>query len=466
MKKYIYMVVASIAVLASCSDNDIVENVTTGNDSEMPHSVFTATMEGMGGLEDAQETRAIINHWLYFPAFEVKDQISINGKTYFAETADENNSDGMQAFCTFAEDVQTKEVRPTFVEGSAGNKESMGAEKLVDDAGTSTIWWSDAEKREVFSLGYNALAHCWWIIVRTDEPVKLQAIKLWNGDKTHHSSMSMDVRWKSFIVYGSKSNSARHSGDWQELEHFRDLDMPVNTCGSAGIYEVNATEEYQYYRILVDRAAEEIFTGEDILAHIQMSDMKFVYEDKAKTGLQINAPYNAYFPASLYDGTTLTLPYKTDEFWEMFQFNIPMYATSTSNNLAFKNLCGVLKISVSESRGDKQSTWVERIRVSSANKAVSGPFTIVNNTAVLTNPDDNTKDYIIHYARPVEVHWAGFITDFYVPIPAQTYQELKIELDPDGKGFTKSMTTTPGKDITIERNMIYPIDFHDNSTAE
>lgn len=51
---------------------------------------------------------------------------------------------------------------------------------------------------------------------------------------------------------------------------------------------------------------------------------------------------------------------------------------------------------------------------------------------------------------------------FYVAVPAQTYQELKIELDPDGKGFTKSMTTKAGTNITVERNMIYPITFANN----
>lgn len=457
MKKYIYMAVAAIAALASCSDNDIVENVTTGNDSEMHHSVFTATMEGVGGLEDAQDTRAIINNWFYFPAFEVKDQISINGKTYFAETADENNSDGMQSFCTFAEDVQTKEVRPTFVSGCGGRYEYSGADKLVDAEGTSTVWFAEHKNRKTFGVFEYAVRHCWWIIVKTDSPVRLRAIKLWNGNLIHEWP---GFRWRRFYVYGSASEN----GPWESIGSFYGLDMPVNTYGSVGTFEVNAADEYQYYRVLVAEAAEETWyiDDDDVLAIMQMSDMKFVYEDKAKTGLQINAPYNAYFPASLYDGTTLTLPSKTDEFWDTFKFNMPMYASSTNNNLAFKNLCDVLKISVSESRGDQQSTWVERIRVSSANKAVSGPFTVENNTAVLTNPDDYTKDYIIHYARPVEVHWAGFTTDFYVPIPAQTYQELKIELDPDGKGFTKSMTTTPGKDITIERNMIYPIDFHAN----
>ena len=58
--------------------------------------------------------------------------------------------------------------------------------------------------------------------------------------------------------------------------------------------------------------------------------------------------FDAYYPASIYDGTTATLP-ATQAYEEGKISNLPMYAHSDSHDLVFKNLCGVLKITVPQS---------------------------------------------------------------------------------------------------------------------
>ena len=167
--------------------------------------------------------------------------------------------------------------------------------------------------------------------------------------------------------------------------------------------------------------------------------------------------YNAYFPKSLYNGGTPALPAAVSETWADGKFNMPMHATSTTTSLEFKNLCGVLKITVK----DDEIAAVKRIKISSANKAISGNFSITNDAAVLADPSVVANTLTITYADAVATTPEGKV--FYVAIPAQTYQELKIELDADGNGFTKSMTTKSAADITVARNKIYPITFADNS---
>ncbi|MBQ0020862.1 MAG: hypothetical protein KBT39_10150 [Bacteroidales bacterium] len=162
--------------------------------------------------------------------------------------------------------------------------------------------------------------------------------------------------------------------------------------------------------------------------------------------------YTAYFPATLYNNGTPTLPSVINEVWTDGKFNMPMYATSSNNYLEFKNLCGLLKITVKGDWIDK----VKKIRVSSANKAFSGAFTITDNAAVLTNPTTVANTLTVTYMDAVPTTAEGVA--FYVAVPAQTYQQLKIELSVDGSSFTESMTIKEG-DIVVERNKIYPITF-------
>ena len=178
----------------------------------------------------------------------------------------------------------------------------------------------------------------------------------------------------------------------------------------------------------------------------------------ATQGQEAEGPsYNAYFACSS-DGETATLPAQVSETWANGKFNMPMYATSDYTNLEFKNLCGVLKITVKSDQIDA----VKSIKVSSANKAVSGAFTVYrSNAAVLSDAENVSNTLTVTYEDAVATTAEGVV--FYVAVPAQTYQELKIELDADGNGFTKSMTTKSGVNIDVERSKIYPITFADNA---
>lgn len=167
--------------------------------------------------------------------------------------------------------------------------------------------------------------------------------------------------------------------------------------------------------------------------------------------------YNAYF-ACTYNGETATLPAEITETWADGKFNMPMYATSNTTFLEFKNLCGVLKIKVTS----EQIAAVKSIKVSSANKAFSGPFTVNDdNAAVLTSPDMTGNDLTVTYTSAVTTTAEGKV--FYLPVPAQTYHCLKIVVS-DGTN-SKIMYSKDNANVEVSRNKIYPLTFHDNTAT-
>ena len=146
--------------------------------------------------------------------------------------------------------------------------------------------------------------------------------------------------------------------------------------------------------------------------------------------------HKAYFPASLCDAEqNLVLPSTINEEYVEGRFNMPMYAQSTTKDLAFKNLCGVLKITVKSSEIDK----VKSIRISSQSRALSGRFTVKDNAAVLTDrlTIANTLEVIYYTSVPLDTD--GKV--FYVAVPAETYRDLLIDVS-NGKDHLIMATKT------------------------
>ena len=166
--------------------------------------------------------------------------------------------------------------------------------------------------------------------------------------------------------------------------------------------------------------------------------------------------YNAYFPADLYDGTTATLP--TTQTYKDGKFNMPMYASSTTTDLEFKNLCAVLAIKVSP-EGDGKT--VKSIKVAS-DKKMNGTFTVIDNKAVLG--DDGTNAVVLKSYEAVRIK-ADESKVFYIAIPAQEYQYLNIFLSADGKTYTEAMATKKAGGLgLIARSKIFNIDYKKNAT--
>jgi len=154
----------------------------------------------------------------------------------------------------------------------------------------------------------------------------------------------------------------------------------------------------------------------------------------------LTSPYTAYYPSSLLVETNPTLP-ATQIYDATYPFSIyPMYASSNDLNLSFKNICGVLAITI-------QGITVKTINVSSSNKAMSGSFTVDDNTAVLTNPNNASNSVTLNCGEGVLTSSEGTI--FYIPIPAQTYNDIRIIVNNESYMVTKKSS------IEIARNTIY-----------
>lgn len=167
----------------------------------------------------------------------------------------------------------------------------------------------------------------------------------------------------------------------------------------------------------------------------------------------------ACFPAGLQADGTLALPSEVTETWVENRFNMPMYAISGTSELEFRNLCGVLKITVSS----KQIASVRSIKLSSANHATSGAFTVNrSDAAMLADASAATNTLTVTYTEDVVTTEAG--TDFYIAVPPQAYKQLMIVVS-DGTA-SKIMTTKKDLVIGIDRNTIYPITFADNTIGE
>lgn len=401
MKKRILAMMAIAATLCACNKVESTNpEVQTPEINTHEVMAFTASFENAGA-------KATLNGMT--PNWEVGDEVSINGNVYRAESAGTSTTFPVQ------------EVRPRYVSSTnTGSYQNQPASNLVDDEGVESRWIANISDK---------VNGVWNIVVTTGGPTMLKTIKLWNADNETYPGR----RWKSMKVYGSASAS----GEWTELGSFANLNLEANKQGLAGEIAINATENYTYYKI-------DVLENEgDEQNYMQMSDMKFVAIPQA--------PYTACFPAILFDGAKFTLPSSEDlQNTELTKFRMPMYAQSNTSELKFKNLCAVLKLVV---KNDVMQS-VKSIKISSSNKAVSGDFTVEDNTAVLVNSDAVQNTYTLSYTGdPVKVTSEGLI--FYLPLPAQTYRELRIDIS--ANGFSNSMTTKKGVDIVVERNKMYQI---------
>lgn len=176
-----------------------------------------------------------------------------------------------------------------------------------------------------------------------------------------------------------------------------------------------------------------------------------------KSGAVAATPnYTAYYPASMYNGGTPTLPdiqvYTPDNIAEA-----PMYATSSTSNLEFKNLCGILRLNITTSMSSQK---VRSIGLS-ANEKMCGPFNITSDAAVPTSDSDNDC-WVTLDCGEGGVDISSTPTSFYISLPPGDYTGLQIRLNTT-EGL--SQVKVANKTITIGRSSITDITLSYNSLA-
>ena len=156
------------------------------------------------------------------------------------------------------------------------------------------------------------------------------------------------------------------------------------------------------------------------------------------------APYKAYYPAEIYNSGTPTLP-AIQTYVEGNISGSPMYAESSTESLAFKNICGIIRLNVSTTQTGKK---VRKI-VLKATQGMSGAFTLSSNVASVTGTEGVTLDC---GASGVEI--GSTAKPFHIAVPQNTYTSLSITVvTTDGEMQTRTSNTG----IAVNRSSITDI---------
>ncbi len=150
-----------------------------------------------------------------------------------------------------------------------------------------------------------------------------------------------------------------------------------------------------------------------------------------------NAPFRAFYPTTLTtDGVNITLP-TAQTYVEGSINEFPMYAESSDNELAFKNLCGVLKLHLT-----KANTNISTITITAASETmINGTFSVSYNGG---DPDliysaNGTNTTALECATPQSITEGK---DFYIYLPEGNYNGLQIQMNTDdGRYCVKTANT-------------------------
>ena len=163
-------------------------------------------------------------------------------------------------------------------------------------------------------------------------------------------------------------------------------------------------------------------------------------EFKLKTGETDKnaASYTAFYPASITIDN-MVLP-SQQVYTSHGIINFPMYAYSTSRNLQFKNICGILKISMKT----KESTDVSVSSISvSSEKGMSGTFTVADDYSAVVEGNDGV---VLNCEEPVRLYNASY-QEFNIVVPPGEYETMKV-----------SVSTKDGRSINLVANNTVKID--------
>ncbi|MBQ9721935.1 MAG: hypothetical protein IJV84_00230 [Bacteroidales bacterium] len=105
----------------------------------------------------------------------------------------------------------------------------------------------------------------------------------------------------------------------------------------------------------------------------------------------------------------------------------PMRAVSSNKDLAFKNLCGIIRLSLKSEESGQIS--ISSITLS-ADKGLSGAFTVGDDNAAVVSGNDG----VVLSCADAELLYSTSATDFNIFVPQGEYNLLKVKIcDADGK---------------------------------
>lgn len=135
--------------------------------------------------------------------------------------------------------------------------------------------------------------------------------------------------------------------------------------------------------------------------------------------------YIAFYPSTITTAN-MVLP-TTQNFIDKNIEKFPMRAVSTNKELAFKNLCGIIRFCLKS----EESGQVEVSSISlSADKGMCGAFTVGDDNAAVVS---GSNGVVLNCAEP-EMLYTTSDTDFNIIVPQGVYNPLKVKIcDANGK---------------------------------
>lgn len=202
-----------------------------------------------------------------------------------------------------------------------------------------------------------------------------------------------------------------------------------------------SADENGMYSLTWNRGDEiSIYDGTNTAVFSTDDSYSATAEFKQKTGETDKnaASYTAFYPASI-TVDNMVLP-SQQTYVSNGILDFPMYAYSTSRNLQFKNICGILKISIKT----KESTDVSVSSISvSSEKGMSGTFTVADDYSAVVDGDDGV---VLNCEEPVRLYNASY-QEFNIIVPPGSYGTMKI-----------CITTKDGRSINLLANGAVKID--------
>ena len=159
--------------------------------------------------------------------------------------------------------------------------------------------------------------------------------------------------------------------------------------------------------------------------------------------------YKAWYPASIYNAGTPTLPAK-QEYAEGNIKNSPMYAESSTESLSFKNICGIIRLNISTTMSGKKVRSIALSATQPMSGAISNAANLANNSYVAAVSEgagvtlDCGESGVAIGTEPTAFHFA---------VPANSYTGLKITvLTTDGDFQTRTLKSE--QSIIVGRSSI------------
>lgn len=201
-----------------------------------------------------------------------------------------------------------------------------------------------------------------------------------------------------------------------------------------------SADENGMYSLTWNRGDEiSIYDGTSTAVFSTDDSYSATAEFKQKTGETDKnaASYTAFYPASITINN-MVLP-SQQTYVNKGILDFPMYAYSTSRNLHFKNICGILKVSVKT----KESTDVSVSSISvSSEKGMSGTFTVADDYSAVVEGNDGV---VLNCEEPVRLYNASY-QEFNIVVPPGEYETMKV-----------SVSTKDGRSINLVANNVIKI---------